>query len=188
MKYTVKNAVKSGEWEGKYGKNYDYALMLTDESGTEVFATLSQKPETAVPQPGETIDGTIEDKGRGPKFIKERLTGFGGGRQEDPARQASIERQNALTNAIAYCTAKASMMDKIGALDYYTGKQIIQVATYFAKYNKGEVTVVTEAKGTTEPAQPQPTKSAFQAGVEKGLLDANPDVEIDLDGILGLEE
>ena len=98
------------------------------------------------------LDGTISPKAPDFKckddqcgWVKWPPKGTGGGTKQfkaDPEKQSSIERQNSLTNAVAYCTAKASLMDKKEALEYLTGKQIVQVATHFHKYTKGDVTVV----------------------------------------------
>ena len=63
---------------------------------------------------------------------------------EEPGdRQSSIERQNALTNAVTYCTEKASFLTGINepekAEQELTGKHIVQVATYFHKFTSGKI-------------------------------------------------
>lgn len=149
-KYTVINAMKSGEFDGKYGKTFKYLVQLKDETGNEVTAEVNQKPDSPVPT-GE-INGTIETTQYGNKFKKEQTGGtFGGGApRNDPATRLEIIRQNSLTNAVAYCTAKANLMPQKEALKFLTGKEIIQVATYFAKYSQGLVTVVNDPEPVEE--------------------------------------
>jgi len=145
MKYTIKQIMKTGEFDGKYGKNFKYGMILTDDKGTEVEGVeLSQKPETPVPAVGSTIDGNIEDTQYGKRFKKDFARGGEGSYKNNPETRNEIIRQNALTNAVNFCTSKAALMDKKEAEKYLTGKHVIQVATYFARYSKGEVTVVSE--------------------------------------------
>jgi len=129
--------MKTRTFTTEHGTFDSYAVMLEGE--TEAVEIV-QKPAT--PPPSGEISGTIETSKWGRKLKKEQLGGYSGGSKSDPATQKTIVRQNSLTNAVAYCTAKANL-DK----DYkLTGKEVIQVATYFAKYSLGEVTVVTENK------------------------------------------
>jgi hypothetical protein len=139
--YKVKNAMKTREFTGQYGKTFVYSLQF-GETGEDTIE-LSQKPETPAPKIGDVLKGTIEDSQYGKRFKKERIGGFGGFKN-DPNTRKEIIRQNALTNAVNFVTEKAKLMDAKKALDYLTGKQIIQVATYFAKYSEGLITVVTE--------------------------------------------
>lgn len=69
-----------------------------------------------------------------------------GNGRNDPEIQKAIIRQNSLTNAVNYVLGKAQLMSKEDALKYVTGKEVIQVATYFAKYSEGSVTVVNQAE------------------------------------------
>lgn len=136
MEYKIVNSMRTGEFDSKFGKMVKYTVQLEDENEA---VELVQKPDSPEPKSGDVIEGTIENTQYGRKFKKERSGGFGGSKS-DPATQKAIIRQNALTNAVNYCIAKANL-DKNYEL---SGKGVIQVATYFAKYSEGLVTVVTE--------------------------------------------
>jgi len=152
MEYKIINAMPAGEFEGRFGKTLKYTLML---EGEQTSVELNQKPTTPAPKAGDVITGTIEEGPYGRKFKKESQSGgFGGNGKSDPAIQKAIIRQNALTNAVNYCIAKATMTKDE---KYLTGKEVIQVATYFAKYSEGLVTVVSESKPEPEP-EPEPEK------------------------------
>lgn len=101
MNYTVTNAMKTREYAGKYGTMHSYAMQL---EGVDATVELSQKPETAPPKSGDTLDGTIEDTQYGKRFKKAQpANSFSGGttsRQNDPDTRASIERQSALKAAV----------------------------------------------------------------------------------------
>ena len=92
---------------------------------------------------GDELEGEWEKTQYGMKF-KKAYSGGGGGKygKNNPETQAQIIRQNSLTNAVAYCTAKANLMKKEDGEKYLSGKGIIQVATYFSKYSLGKITVV----------------------------------------------
>jgi hypothetical protein len=152
MTYKIANAMKTGEYESKFGKMFKYTIQFEGESEA---VELSQKPESPAPKVGDQLEGTIEDTQYGRKFRKERKEGGQvGGYKSNPETQKQIIRQNALTNAVAYCIAK-SQADKKYEL---SGKHVIQVATYFAKYSFGSVTVVTENEKPEEPKdEPQDT-------------------------------
>lgn len=149
MTYTIKNSMKTGEYEGKYGKLYKYTIQLEGESDA---VELSQKPDSPEPKTGDVLEGTIEDTQYGKKF-KKALAPFGGSQKSDPATQKAIIRQNALTNAVNYVTAKAQLMKPEEGMKYMSGKGVVQVATYFAKYSMGEITVVTENEPPKEETQ-----------------------------------
>lgn len=158
MDYKIINAMPAGEFEGKFGKTLKYTLML---EGEQTSVELNQKPTTPAPKAGDTISGTIEDGQYGRKFKKEtQSNGFSGGTKSDPAIQKAIIRQNALTNAVNYCVAKAQL-DKNYKLE---GKEVIQVATYFAKYSMGDVTVVNDKPKSTVVTG---DKDDFIAGLEE---------------------
>lgn len=148
MTYEVLNASKLKDRESQYGQMTDYMLVFKDGSAGE----MSQKASTPAPKTGDTLDGTIEDTQYGPKFRKTKQAGGFGGQAYNPEREASIIRQNSLTNAVAYCLGKANLMTKEAGLKWLSGKEVLQVATYFARYSKGAVTVVTEAEKPSETA------------------------------------
>lgn len=153
-KYEILNAAPGRSFTTKTGKGMtEYMLMLKDEAGATVMAGLGVFQDQ--PAPSGSIEGEIESTQYGPKFKK--AGGFGGNSKFSPENQAAIIRQNALTNAVQFCLGKAQYMgDNKEVLKYLTGKEVIQVATYFAKFSKGEITVVSESKPTDTPAAAVP--------------------------------
>ena len=147
MKYKINNSMRTGEFESKFGKMVKYTVQFDGEAEA---VEIVQKPESPEPKTGDEVEGDIETTQYGRKFKRERQGYNGGGGKSDPATQKAIIRQNSLTNAVAYCTAKANLMEQKEALKYLTGKGVIQTATYFAKYSEGNVTVVTESEKKEE--------------------------------------
>lgn len=133
-----------------------YACIGTIDGEIDQFDMWNQ------PELNKEFDGNVKDD---PKWGKTVLTGQGGGGgartgyANDPETRMEIIRQNALTNAVNYVLTKASFMTKEAALKYINGKEIIQVATYFAKFSKGEVTVVNPS-GRAQNA-PQATETPY---------------------------
>ena len=145
MNYKVTNSMKTREFTGRYGRTFVYTLNLENlklENGDPEPIEISQKPETPAPKVGDEISGNIEQGKYGVRILKKDKTGGFG--KNDPQTREEIIRQNSLTNAVNFCVGKANHMQAKDAVDYLTGKQIIQVATYFAKYSQGKVTVVME--------------------------------------------
>jgi len=139
MTYKVVSVVKLGQIQGNYGTLDKYGVMF---EGQTTAAEMLQKPESPVVKPGDVLEGELTtDPKYGLKFRRSRSGGFG---KNDPQTREEIIRQNSLTNAVNFCVGKANHMQAKDAVDYLTGKQIIQVATYFAKYSQGKVTVVME--------------------------------------------
>ncbi|HZO90888.1 MAG TPA: hypothetical protein VFB38_21355 [Chthonomonadaceae bacterium] len=139
------------EWESQNGPMLTYTLVgILDGSPAQVqIHTTKAKPRT--PVVGEEIDcEVVKDHPTYGKTIK-RLArvaqggGSGKGASESPERQASIERQNSLSNAIAYCKAKADLLLAAKrpeeALQALTGTHVLQVALYFQHYNSGKLTL-----------------------------------------------
>jgi len=110
----------------------------------------------------------------GTKEITIKFKSSGGfGKFNDPQTRKEIIRQNSLTNAVNYCIAKANL-EKDFKL---TGKEVIQVATYFAKYSEGELTVASGTKTPTEPiVEPSKPKQTTYAPNED---------EVNLDDVFG---
>lgn len=180
-KYTVVAAVSVGQIEVQGNPLNKVMVTMTDEAGNQVGAEMLQKPDTALPAAGSTLEGTIEETKYGKRFKKDRQAGgFGGGaRGRSPEERDEIMRQNALTNAVAYVTAKASLMDKKAGQEYMNGKQVIQVATFFHKYSKGQVTVVNQDEqpnedGETPPTEPEVTDTPAPAVPEEVNIDDIP--------------
>lgn len=99
---------------------------------------------------------------------------------EDP-RQSSIERQNSLTNAISFCSAKKDLYLSLKRPDeaekQLTGKHIVEVATYFHRYTAGKIIVsmdieeVASKLGYEKPEAPIATTATevFQRQVEEEI-------------------
>lgn len=162
MTIKVKKIISSSPITSKDGREFMKYQILTDTD--EVLDTFSKVEE------GQSYEGEVTTNSYGKQFKKAKQ-GFGG-YKNDPLTPKQIIRQNALTNAVNYCIAKANL-DKNYKL---TGKEVVQVATYFAKYSLGEITVVTESKPKEEP------KDDFIAGLEKDQDEAFGE-EIDLDKV-----
>ena len=145
MTYEIVSAVKTRDVKTQNGDFVEIMMTLKDDKGVNTAASMLQKPET--PIPSGKIEGTIEQSNYGPKFKKDRTGMTGGGRFNDPLVRKEIIRQNALGNAIQYCIAKSGLMGDADAVEYFTGKHIIQVATLFAKYSEGVKTVVNTNEG-----------------------------------------
>jgi len=165
MKYTIKLAAPTGSFTTKAGKTMNkYMCTFVDETGKEEMAEFSVFEGQPVPS-GE-VEGDIEMTNYGPRFNKARGGGGGNwGKGESPEKQASIERQNALTNAIQYCTTKANILlankEYAKAMEEMQGQHILQVATYFGQFNNGKVIVSMTAEEVAaqfghKPATPPP--------------------------------
>jgi hypothetical protein len=154
MKYVLRQAkpkLYNGEQQRDNYGNLKYEIVLEDEKGE--LTPLNKSFKTA-PSVGQELNGSIVEReynGSKYKAFEAEQKAFGGsGRVENPERQNSIERQNSLTNAVNYCIAKANFLlglNKVEeAEEEISGKHIITVATYFHKYTKGDITVVTESQ------------------------------------------
>lgn len=107
--YTIASVDREKPWEGNYGPRIDYTCTLRDQAGTEhKSVVVTQKPETAKPTVGQTLNGTIEPGNFGPKFKKEQQQGYGGGRSRDPKETAAIHRQASQRTAVMFLQAKVT--------------------------------------------------------------------------------
>lgn len=100
------------------------------------------------PELDKEFEATVKDD---PKWGKTVSVGTGsspfrGGARQDPETQKQIIRQNGLTNAVAFCIARASHMPPDKALAYLSGGNVIMVATTFAKFSEGLINGLTEVK------------------------------------------
>ena len=135
--------VKSGDRAFKV-----YQVVGTDETGNHRAPEITFKPEI-----GRTYEGEFEKSQYGLKFKMAKQDGQFGSKmayKRDPEVEQQIIRQNSLTNAVAYCTAKSGLMDKKDALKYLTGKEIIEVASYFARYSMGLISLSPKTGAATE--------------------------------------
>lgn len=153
MIYTITKATLRTDQDGNtkvdnYG-NHSYSLETTDEQGAIHKFYKSVKPPKVL-KVGDTLSGKLEQK-EGDGYTYYKFTAdpvaykAGGGGQESPEKQASIERQHSLTAAITYCTTKANILAQMGkleeALEEMQGKHVIQVATYLAGYSSGKFNI-----------------------------------------------
>src|ERR1035441_4337186 len=101
--------VKQGDpYTTKHGSELvPYELAWTSPEGQHLTGQLSQKPETAPPQEGQTLDVTMEIKGDR-RFLKKvprdgGHPGGGGGvrHSEDPKKSAEIRRMASQKCAVA---------------------------------------------------------------------------------------
>lgn len=155
MKVKIKQVLEVSDRMSKANKPYKLTTFMGEDGKLykDVYGDLKE---------GSEIEGEWKTDNFGTKFEIAK-SGFGG--KSDPERQTSIERQNSLSNAVSYCVAKANLMDKKDALKYLSGKEIIQVATYFKRYNEGKVTCVMEPLEIAEVfgyVVPAPTTEAQQ--------------------------
>lgn len=96
--YKVLSVGEPQEWKGTHGPMHCYRLML---EGVEKPVEINQKPTTAAPSAGETLDLELSDNLKYPAVMKGKKVapagGFGGGgpRPEDPKRAAAIQRMHA---------------------------------------------------------------------------------------------
>lgn len=118
--HTIAQVGPSNQWQSQQGGAFvDYQLRF---AGVEKVAILTQKPETAPPQPGQTIDVDLlphpkfQDKLKA-KRIQQQRPQSGGQRPDDPETRKSIERQVALKAAVEYEARKdAAAAQNGGAL------------------------------------------------------------------------
>ena len=100
---------EAGVTKSGLGTNGDMKeITLRFQDGVQ--ATWFCKQDTAVPAPGTSVQGEIEDSQWGKKFKKARSGGFGGGGfgggKMDPAREQKIVRQHSQEMALRYVAAK----------------------------------------------------------------------------------
>jgi hypothetical protein len=147
----------------KDGKTLTKHQILTEDD--QVMDTFAKVEE------GQSYEGDITENAYG-KLFKKSQQGFSAGMRNDPNTRKEIIRQNSLTNAVNYVTAKANLMSKEKGLEFMTGKEVLQVATYFARYSEGAVTVV------NEPEQPkmEETEPVIATLPRKELGSTIPDV------------
>ncbi|MBA2706124.1 MAG: hypothetical protein H0U60_20000 [Blastocatellia bacterium] len=140
MQVIVKQILETQQKTSKAGKAYTVTTFQGEDD--KLYKDMFGKFEV-----GQSLEGEWKDTEYGLKFevVKPAFSGSGG-RQDNPETQAAIIRQNSLTNAVNYVLGKAAYMTQEEAIKFISGKEVIEVATYFAKYSKGEITVVTESK------------------------------------------
>ena len=135
--YIVVSSMKSGSFQGQSGEIYKYATMF---EGEDESAEVNQIPKTPAPKAGDKLTGHIEESKWGKKFVKAKVGG-GGGFKDNPERQSSIEWQSARRDAVDYCIAKSRLLFDLKkvkeAEKELSGKHIFQVALYFKGIETG---------------------------------------------------
>lgn len=98
------------EWEWQGQPNHDYTLTL---EGAEKPAILTQRPSTAPPRVGETMDLELSAHPRFDDKLKakraKQFGGGGGGGGRSPEENARIMRQHSQEMALRYAAIKASL-------------------------------------------------------------------------------
>lgn len=163
-KFVVKKVSEPKEFEGQYGKMSTYTLM-GELDGELDSVQLNTKSSSPAPKIGDELEGTVETTQYGKKFKKSAPQGSGGGYsggKSDPETQSAIIRQNALTNSVAFCVAKANLMTKEKGLELLTGKTIIEVATVFAEFSAGKISTTPKVISDSEvPAVKEVAEEVF---------------------------
>lgn len=109
--FVVEHAQRKNDYTDKFGPKVSYTVKL---QGQDVPVELSQKPETAAPVQGQSLEGTIEQGTYGPRFKKTFTQGgpSNGGGGKSPEQQKSIVRQHSQEMAILW----AATLEKQGRL------------------------------------------------------------------------
>lgn len=132
MNYTVTNALKTGNYDSKFGPMVKYTVQF---EGMEDAVELSQKPDTAAPKAGDTLEGIIEATQYGKKFKKAQGTsnGFSRGQGKSPEEMTSIQRQVALKAAVEAVRDWYSTKDEVPDLKGHVAN-IINTAVAFERH------------------------------------------------------
>lgn len=126
MKVTIKQILESQQKTSKAGKPYTVTTFQGDDD--KLYKDVFGKFEV-----GQIVEGEWKETDYGTKF--EVARGASTNRfTESPEKQASIERQHALSQAVTYVLGKGEEV---------TGKHVIQVATFFHAFTSGKSNVTT---------------------------------------------
>jgi hypothetical protein len=105
---TAAERVKDLPATDKRGALVVYKLTLNAGNSSFANVELVQKPDTAAPKPGDSLEGSITQTEYGPRFKKApQKMGVFGSSGKSPAEQAAITRQGAEQRAALYLIAKA---------------------------------------------------------------------------------
>lgn len=178
MNYKIVTAMKTGEFEGKYGKLYKYAVQF---EGKDEAVEMNQKPGSPAPKAGDELEGTIESTQYGKRFKRTQTGGNQGGYRDNPERQSSIEWQSARRDAVDYCIAKSRLLFDLKktkeAEEELSGKHIFEVALYF----KGIETGATQLKNKQDKLKDEPKEEPAEIQ-EYPQDDIQPD-EVDIEDV-----
>lgn len=126
MKVTIKQILESQQKTSKAGKPYTVTTFQGDDD--KLYKDVFGKFEV-----GQIVEGEWKETDYGTKFEVARSASTNRF-TESPEKQASIERQHALTQALTYVLGKGEEV---------TGKHVIQVATFFHAFTSGKSNVTT---------------------------------------------
>lgn len=88
----TKDAVEKKRFPSKDGGEMVVYLIEVKDGERVATAELVQKPTTAAPRAGQTLDGTLEPSDYGLKFKKSQSFGAKGGGGKSPQERAEIRR------------------------------------------------------------------------------------------------
>lgn len=149
-KLEIQSAKLKKEFTTANGTMYSYTLIgLLD--GEMDSVEMNFKSPANAPLKGDVLEVTVEDTQWGKKAKKVQQNMFKGGfqpRSEDPEKQAMIVRQNALTNAVSFLSTLATLEKDPKVL---TTDSVLLIATKFAKFSQGEITLEAKAVAITSP-------------------------------------
>ena len=197
--FIVQSVVAEAPFQSAYGLLYPFKMSGLLDGQIEPSVSINAKDQYKGPVVGQTITCDITDRNSfGVKIKRSQvvpgapmavnapvLQSMPVGSPSVPssplasvpedARQNSIERQNSLTSAISFCSAKKDLYISLKRPDeaekQLTGKHIVEVATYFYRYNNGKIIASMELDEVAaqlgykkpEPALAQPVVSTAQA-------------------------
>jgi hypothetical protein len=108
-----------------YGEMQQIKMTLAGEGRVSWYT----KRQTALPQPGAQLEGTVEDSEYGKKFKKAKTQmgfGGGGGFRMDPAKDRRITRMASQERALRYMVAR-------GITDFKLDDDFRKVIDWFAR-------------------------------------------------------
>jgi hypothetical protein len=170
-KFKVLSAVKTGEYQSKFGMMDNITVALEDLStGKQIGATTSQKPTS--PMPSGEIEGDIEETKYGLKFHKAKpaFAGSGSGAPKNP-------REHAQEMALKYCGLQITL----GSLKTLSKEALLPLIDWFAKDASGSTPNSAPVAPTSPPERSYTPTDTYQPNVSSG------NEEIDINDI-NLEE
>lgn len=123
--FTIRGVEKRKQFTTKHGSTLQsYGLTIEDSEKQIVHVELNQKPETAEPTIGATIEGTVENGQYGQKFKKDQANSaaVGGKAPMDPKREARICHMHAQKCALSYAhlrQAQGKLPEEFGMGDLF---------------------------------------------------------------------
>jgi hypothetical protein len=170
--YTINSVTGKREFESKFGPLVSYKLTISGDDGYNGEAEMTRKPESAPPEAGQTIEGTLDKSN--PKFppkLKKAqgAGGFGGasgGGSGRPSKDSdSIERQVAYKGAVELTVSFAKDAEEAKALlPVFFGESVVLIQD--RKATSDTAAIVEQVKAAFDAEEVGPTVS------DKQLADA----------------